>query len=342
MEDYLEALETVFADHAEGRTANRPRTHTYTPRGPATYYMFKSMDGSWPRQGVHALRLSSDMVVETTVEGIARRIKDPVAPGRRWLGLVLLFDIRTTELLALIQDGYLQRMRVGATSGVAAKYLSAADARSAGMFGSGWQAGAQIWALAKVRPQLEEIKVYSPNPGRRREFVAEWRSRLSVNIVEAASPDEVMRGSQILVGATNSHEPVIRGDRLEPGVHVNSVQGHELDAKVLERADLIVVRDRERPQFYTVGDDWPREAKRTKAFSPGQERKVATLGEVVLGRAGRRTAQQVTVFGGGGMGGSAGLGVQFAAAAAVTYRKAKEAGLGLELPGDWFLEDMKP
>jgi alanine dehydrogenase len=62
----------------------------------------------------------------------------------------------------------------------------------------------------------------------------------------------------------------------------------------------------------------------------------------VTGRAGRISDEQVTLFGGGGMGGSAGLGVQFAAAAAVTYRKAKQAGLGVELPGDWFLEDMKP
>ena len=342
MNDCLAALEGVFADHARGLAANRPRTHTYTPLGPDTYYMFKSMDGSWPRERVHALRLSSDRVTETVHEGNFKRHKVPAAPGGRWLGLVLLFDLDTTELLAIIQDGYLQRMRVGATSGLAVKYLARGDARRAGMFGTGWQAGAQLLALRQVRPDLQDIKVYSPNRERREAFAREWTVQLGIDVTSVDSPAEVLDGTEILIAATNAMSPVVHGEHLRPGMHVNSVQGHELDREVLHRANVIVVRERERPLFFTAGDQWPNEASDAKVFTPEEAEKVATLGEVITGRAGRRADDDITLFGGGGMGGSAGLGVQFAAVASRVYRRAKDAGLGVEMPHDWFLETMKP
>lgn len=342
MDDCLEVLEQVFADYARGLAANRPRSHTYTPLGEGRFYLFKSMDGSWPRAGVHALRFSSDRVVEAVQEGVFKRIKEPVAPGGRWLGLVLLFSLETTELLAIIQDGLLQRMRVGATSGIAAKYLAPPDVRVAGMLGTGWQAGAQLLALVRVFPALERIQVFSPHRERRQAFAREWTERLGLPVVAVERPEQVVEGAQLLIGATNALEPVILGRWLKPGIHVNSVQGHELDDQVLERADLLVVRDREQPTFYTAGACWPREVLGQKRFTEGQAHRVATLGEVVIGQAGRRSPEEITVFGGGGMGGSAGLGIQFAAVAARVYERAKVAGLGLQIPSDWFLESLKP
>lgn len=341
MDDCLHVLAQAFVDLAEGRAANRPRSHTFTPLAPGQFYLFKSMDGSWPRARVHALRLSSDRIEEVVEGGILKRRKPPVASGNRWLGLVLLFNIDTTELMAIMQDGYLQRMRVGATSGLAARCLAPPGTRVAGMFGTGWQAGAQLLALRRVLPDLQLVRVYSPDPERRWAFAREWSERLGISVVAVDDPEAVVAEAPLWVGATNSLTPVIRGRWLRPGVHVNSIQGHELDWEVLERADLIVVRDRERPTFYTVGDAWPREVREEKQLPPALAAKVVTLGEMLAGGV-TRQPEQITVSGGGGMGGSAGLGIQFAAVAARVYEKARAAGLGREIPGEWFLEDMKP
>src|SRR5436190_15864902 len=102
------------------------------------------MDGSIPRLGVHALRVTSDLTHERNGGLGRRRDKIAAAPGGRYVGLVLLFDIETLVPLAIVHDGFLQRMRVGATSAVAARRLARAGARVAGVIGAGWQAGAQI------------------------------------------------------------------------------------------------------------------------------------------------------------------------------------------------------
>lgn len=121
------------------------------PDIPAAHYL-KSMDGAVPRLQAAAIRLTSDVVTFPLVNGLRRREKIPAAPGNRWLGLVLLFSTANGELLAIMNDGVLQRYRVGGTNGIGAKYLARADARTMGILGSGWQAGTQLMALTAVRP----------------------------------------------------------------------------------------------------------------------------------------------------------------------------------------------
>ena len=85
------------------------------------------------------------------------------------MGLVQLFSLETGEPLAIIQDGFLQKARVGGTSALGVKYLARKDAKVLGLFGSGLQAGAHIEAISKVR-QLEKVKIYSPNEEHRQGF----------------------------------------------------------------------------------------------------------------------------------------------------------------------------
>ncbi len=136
----VDALEEAFLDYANGRAVNRPRSHTYTDLGEGRHYLLKTMDGALPRHGVHALRVTSDL----THEHDGRRDKIPAAPGGRYVGLVLLFDVETLAPLALLHDGELQRLRVGATSALAARALARPDVRVAGVVGAGWQAETQI------------------------------------------------------------------------------------------------------------------------------------------------------------------------------------------------------
>lgn len=344
MDGCLEVLEPTFEDYGRGRAVSRPRTHTYTPLGEKTFYNFKSMDGAVPRYGVHALRLSSEVVRETETDGIAREEKLPLAPGGKYVGLVLLFDLETTEPLAMIQEAGLQRMRVGATSGLAAKFLSREDSESAGMFGVGWQAGPQLEALVRVR-NIKEVRVYSPTPKNRESFAREMSGRLDLPVRALDEPREVVRGADIIVCATNSLEPVFGGEWLEPGQHVNSLQAGELDRTTHDRADVIGVRSREVSRHYVQADspELPGHTQRTQVFNEGYEEKIVELGKVMAGlENGRATGEQITLFGGSGTGPSSGLGIQFAAVGKLVYDAAVREGLGREIPTDWLLEIHHP
>lgn len=148
MKDCLRVLEETFNDFGLGHAVDRPRTHTYSYLEPGTFYNFKSMDGGIPRYGVHALRICSEVVQEQNVLGKARQEKLSLAHDGRYVGLLLLFDMTTTEPLAIMQDAGSQRMRVGATSGLASKFLARKDSTRVGLFGTGWQAKPQIEALS--------------------------------------------------------------------------------------------------------------------------------------------------------------------------------------------------
>lgn len=336
--DALNAMEITFKDFSEGKAVNRPRSHTYTPlEEDGKFYCFKSMDGAVPRLGVHALRLTSDILTDRMVHGGKRFEKLPLGPGKKRLGLVVLFSINTAELLAILQDDYLQRMRVGATSGLAAKCLSREDSQIAGMFGVGWQAEAQIMALCAVR-KIRLIKVFSPTIEHRRKFADEWTGRLGVGVKAATQPKEVVQGSDIVIAATNSLEPVFSGDWLEEGQHVNSLQGAELDNTTLERAATIAVRSREQSTFWAMDERIPSQMAAHQKYTPSIEPKLKELGAIITGKvAGRTDRKQITLFGGSGTGPSSGLGIQFAAIGAVIYEAAKRKGLGREVPSEWFI-----
>lgn len=342
MRDCIRAMEVAFKDFANGLAVNRPRSHSYIPLDDEKFYLFKSMDGGIPQFGVHALRISSDILYERMINGRLRREKIPSAPGGRWLGLVFLFDINTGMLLAIMQDGYLQRIRVGATSALAAKVLARPESKTIGLLGTGWQAGAQLMGLIQTH-KITLIKVFSPNTSKRLSFVLEMSKLLGVEIREETNPEVVVKGSDIVVAATNSLEPVFDGNWLEPGMHVNSIQGRELDEITLARSGLIVVRSKEEPTHWVMGSRVPGEMRAAKHLDEIARKKTVELGPVLTGDVtGRSSEDQITLFTGGGTGGSAGLGIQFAAVATVIYKAALARGLGSNLLDDLFLETVHP
>lgn len=341
MDDCLSVIEPAFADLANGEASNRPRTHTYSALEDGHYYLFKSMDGSLPRFGVHGLRLSSDHLVQVVENGQRRRDKLPMAPGGKFLGLVLLFSMETLELLAIMQDGYLQKMRVGATSGVASKYLSNPDSKVAGLIGTGWQADAQAMALDAIH-QLREIKVFSPNASHVARFCERVQPLLKATLVPVGSSRQAVIGSNIIACATNSLDPVFDGDWLVPGQHINSVQRGELDDITHQRASVIATRAKEKSLHFSQGNV-PDSVTQKGTWDPAWDRKIQELGNIITGNSpGRTSSEQITLFGGSGTGPSSGLGIQFAAVGHIIYQRACEQGLGHEIPSDWFLEDVHP
>lgn len=339
--DCIDALEAAFREHAEGEAVNRPRSHTYLRRGPDLHYLFKTMDGGVPSLGVHALRLSSDHVRQVQGEGGRRRIKVPAAPGGRYVGLIILFDLEELVPLAIMPDGYLQRMRVGATSALAARYLARPEATDVGIVGTGWQAGAQLIALVADR-DVKSVRVHSPTREHRERFARDLGGSLGLDIAAVETSRAAIEGAGLVALATNAMEPVLDGAWLEPGQHVGSVQGHELDQTTLDRAAVIGVRSREAAiNFYAPGDA-PAEVRDDEELPSELTAKMAELGDVVLGRSGRRSPEDITLFTGSHTGASAGLGIQFTAVAAAVYRSAEAAGRGRQLPTDWFTQSHRP
>src|SRR5215475_1213882 len=178
MRECIDVLEDAYNEFAHGRGISRLRSDSFTPtlRNDALYSL-KSMDGVCPKLGVGAVRINSDIITWPEDGGTARRVKVPSAPGKRYVGLVLLFSVETGEPLAIMPDGVMQRMRVGAANGLAIKYLARKDAKTVGILGSGWQAGAQLMAVCAVH-KIESIRCFSPTRANREAFATEMTARL--------------------------------------------------------------------------------------------------------------------------------------------------------------------
>src|ERR1700749_2101022 len=93
--------------------------------------------------------------------------------------IVPLYEMATGHLLALIEADYMGRLRTGAASGVATKYMAATGAKSAAIIGTGGQARTQLEAIAAVK-QLEIVHAYGRDPKRREAFCLEMSSRIGI------------------------------------------------------------------------------------------------------------------------------------------------------------------
>lgn len=340
----LESLEKAYQELGQGWAANSPRCDvvTATPQGEnqEPCHGLKSMTGAIAGFKVGAIRINSDVITWPSSDHGVKRVKVPKAPGNRYTGLVLLFSFETGELLSISPDASIQRMRVATTSALGAKYLARKNARSLGVYGSGWQAGAHVMAYTKVR-DIKGIKVYSPNWNRCREFCQQVQPQAGCEVLPVKAPEEVMKNSDIVVGCTNSLEHVILGKWVRKGMHLSCVKPHELDQEAYNRCDLIVMHTHQlEPYHYMANgglEEPPGLVKERKSYLPGvfkgiEWTRLPLLSDVILGKIpGRESDDQITCFNN-----NLGLGMQFAAVAQAVYKKAKEKGIGREMPTEWF------
>src|SRR5262245_885872 len=332
----LDAMEVAYRDLGLMQGVNGLRSEILTPtvREDALHSLM-TMNGVVPRFGIGAVRINSDILTWPFSAAGSRRVKVPAAPNGRYVGLVLLFSTRTGEPLAIYPDGVVQRMRVGATSGLAARYLARADAREVALIGAGWQAGAQAMAICAVR-SIRRIRCYSPHRDRCQAFAREMQAKLDVTMDCVATARDAVLGADIVMCATNSMEPVLAKEWLEPGMHVGTLSRLELGADVVAAADVVIVHVREAGGkiVRTAGADLARDTEEKKAALAGQigQNDRPELADLLLGRVpGRRSEREITMFLN-----YAGLGYQFAATGHVIYTKARELGLGRELGTDLF------
>jgi ornithine cyclodeaminase/alanine dehydrogenase-like protein (mu-crystallin family) len=242
--------------------------------------------------------------------------------------VVLLFDGRTSDLLAIIEADRLGQTRTGAATGVATRRLARGEARSLAVIGTGWQARSQAQAVATVR-RLQAIRAFGRDRDRLLEFCRETEAACGVAVTPCSSVEEALEGAEVVVTATSSGTPVVRGAWLRPGMHLNAVgsnraERRELDDESIRRADLIVVDSIEQARL-EAGD------LLSPGTGPAGTPALARAVELkdVLGGAhpGRRDDREVTLFK------SLGIGLEDLAAASIVYDRAVQTGAGRLLAG---------
>jgi ornithine cyclodeaminase len=243
--------------------------------------------------------------------------------GNRFL--VHVFSAESGVLRAVLSADALGMMRTGAASGVATRHLARPDAEVMGVFGAGWQAEGNVEAVAAVR-RLRKVKVFARNAERLAAFCRKMSDRLGLDVAPAASPEDAVRGSDVVSTVTTAATPLFDAAWLSPGAHINAAGSNslirrEIGEDVLKICQPIVV-DSVDTALREAGDLLPLLEKGRLG-----ERRLVELGDVILGRhPGRRTPEDITLFE------SQGMAIQDIAVAVRLEALAREQGLGVELP----------
>lgn len=347
MKACLEALEVAYDDLLMGDAVYRPRLDVWVPCERADgYYRWGTMEGASRKLGYFAIRMKSDIV--HWPDGLTEE-KYCIRPGT-YCGLILLFSVRNGEPLAIINDGVLQHMRVGACAGLGAKHLARPDARLVGVFGSGGMARSYLEAFHEVR-KLEKAKVYSPTRAHRIAYAEEMTKKLGIEVEPVDSPEAVVRGSDIVATCTDSTRVVFDNPEwLKEGAHITCVRACEVGPNVVRRCDVSVKLGR---NTIDTMDEGMVRLHGNVGYIAGQPEERARIPnpevdnyrggffryfmEVRAGKVpGRTDPKQVTFFINAGT-----QGLQFAACAGRVYELAKAAGAGKEIPTEWFLQDVR-
>lgn len=244
-------------------------------------------------------------------------------------GAVLLFDTTHGRLLSIMDASSITGIRTAAVSGVATRALAREDAGDLALLGTGVQAMTHLEAMLLAR-RIRRVRAWSRHREKVGAFAAAARQRFGVDVEPAASAREAVAGADLICTVTSSREPVLHGEWIANGAHVNAVgssvrTARELDAEAIRRAALFV--DRRESALNEAGDFLM--AKAEGAVDDAHIR--AEIGEVLSQAArGRTSAEEVTVFK------SLGLAVEDVAAAHHVHAAAQRAGTGtfVELGGE--------
>jgi len=301
MDMELEAVEQAMRGMADGSATNLPRRRIAMEGG--SLHLMASTVGSLQAIGLKAYNTF----------------------GGRTDFLVPLYDRRTGRMLALIEGDWLGRLRTGAASGVATRYMARPGARTLGLFGAGGQARTQLLAVCAVRP-IERVHVYSRSAETRAAFVAEMQPQVKAELVPVDEPRQAVAGMDVITTMTSASQPVFSGEWVEAGTHINAagvnhIRRREIDGETVSRAGRIVA-------------DWVEQARLESgdlahAADEGRLKweDVLEFSEVVGGQTpGRTSDEEITLFE------SQGISVWDVATAAKVYALAVARGVGQQIP----------
>lgn len=358
IDSMLQDIERGYRDLSNGDTSYRPRIDFYVPSETQNqFYRWGSVEGVDPKKNIFAVRMKSD-VIYWTQNG---REEKYCGKSGQYCGFVFLFDSNNGMPLAIINDGYIQHMRVGASAGIGAKYLSRKDSEIVGVIGSGGMARSHVLAVSRVR-DISKIRVYSPSPEHRKLFAKDMRKQLNIEVEECMRPEMAFKNSDIVMSCTSSNVSTMKSEWLEEGMHLSVVRAVESDENVLKRADLKVTLIGS--TFKSIYPEGRIEGMglslgaiggASAAFAVGKEERYAkimkrdrrnkelfkgapTLMDIVSEKKrGRTSDSQITYF--DNIEGA--QGVQFAYICSTLYERAEKGSTSKVAPTEWFLENIK-
>ena len=319
LDDVMDALEEAFRQYGMGRAGGDGFRYGFIPPPKRELRIKgKGMPHGFP--GNVSIGQGMASLEDTKLAVLQHSFSFP----KRKSSMFHLIDAESGDTLALVMnnESYISWMRTGAEGAIAAKYLSRTDCKVAGVIGTGRQGRAQLQFLVKVR-QLEKVYAYS---GRRRdeEFANEMSKTLGLDVVATNDAEEVVRNAEVLTTVTHSTVPIVRGDWVEEGTHINGIGADcplkaELDASTIQKTDKLVI---DCEQVLDVADlRAPIEQGVMHATSI-----YGTIGEIVAGvKPGRQHPSEITVYK------STGMTIPYVTIAAKIYEKAKNMGLGTEV-----------
>ena len=298
MEMALAAVEGVLLRQARGKASNQPRRRVRSAG--TTLHVMSGADADW-------IGLKS----YTVGRGGARFF-------------INLYNSITGELAALIEADKLGQMRTGAASGVATKYLAPERGATVGIYGTGWQARTQLAAVCAVRA-IDRVIVYSRDPVNRERFCREMSDELMLSSIQPAAQPEDVAAADILITITTAREPVLRGEWIQPGAHLNAAGGNsilrrEFDELAIQRATLLTVDSLEQARLEA--------GELITAVERGSLNweQLVELRQIVAGdHPGRQSSNEITIFK------SLGLAIEDIATAALVYEAARQQQRGREI-----------
>jgi ornithine cyclodeaminase/alanine dehydrogenase-like protein (mu-crystallin family) len=343
--EFIGSLDAAYRSFSAGDGVCAPRIDVQSGEtAPDTNYQLGLAVGMSGKYA--ALRIKSDVVMRQIIEGVARKNKYSVRPGT-YMGLVLLFDRANGALLAIMHDGLLQKMRVGADSALGVRYMAREDARVLGILGSGGMARAHVAAIAAVRP-LQRIQVFSPTRKNREEFAREMTEMHGVSAVAVAAPEAAYTGADIISSCASAIGPVIFGEHLTPGMHVTCIGG-TLDAVANAKVDKalrfgLAPAPSELPHLHFEDEclTFAQAGGKAKHGGTGRyaeisaDRRISFAELLAQPGRGRANAEEITFSERGNI-----HGIQFAAVAGLLFERAQAANVGQELPPDLFLQSIR-
>ncbi len=378
VEEYVETMEQAFRELGAGRAVNSLRVDTcvpfdgYTPdlkRATAKHidalpldadpvyaaptiaaakqagdvvYRLKTVTGGFPACGMMAVRISTHFDTQPEIAGVLRRVKLPLAPGWQFMSMIVLLSLETGEVLGMLPDSHIQKMRVGGTTALGVKLLARPDSENVGVLGSGAQAEAALECTAAIM-KLKRVLIYSPTQANRERFARTMSERIGVEVIAVDTAEKAFKSADIILAATSSYEPVYDSAWLKPGMHLGIGTLLEDDVQTFKMSRQVVV------SLKPFGDN----SDFVQNFVMGKKKQGATFGQLINKKAqefdwdayvelgdllneratGRNSADEITHHLNNN-----GCGMQFAAAGARILQNARSMGLGTELSGDFFLQ----
>ena len=296
--EVVDALDAAFRDQAAGRAWTNPRNRLRLP-GITLHMMAGAIPGYF---GYKAYT---------------------VASGKTQF-FFFLHSAQTSEMLAMIEADALGQRRTGAASGMATQYLARPDATEMTLFGAGWQAETQLLAIDAVHT-LKHVWIVNRTPDRLKAFIDKMQPQVKAQLARAKSAEEAVRQSQIVTTITTSREPVLKGEWLQPGVHVNAAGGNsllrrEIDDDVVMKSNRLVVDSIEQSRIES--------GEFLAIIETGRRHweDFVELRDIVAGlKPGRTTPSDITLFKSGG------IALEDVAIAKLVYERAVERGIGRKL-----------